>query len=67
MVLNHYPRRFVSSAVMRLLVATMEYLPVEVVKSSLKEQWKVICDATVPNYLKYIFLDTAKDIPFTYC
>ncbi|KAF4787716.1 hypothetical protein TURU_168590 [Turdus rufiventris] len=40
-VSNHYPRRFVSSAVMRLQVATMEFLPVEVAKSSLKGQWKV--------------------------
>lgn len=38
--LNRYPRRFVSSVVMRLLVATTEYSPVEAVKSSLKGQWK---------------------------
>jgi len=66
MVLNRYPRRFVSSAAMRLLVATTEYLPVEVVKSSLKGQWKVLYDAIVPNYLNYSFLGTAKDVPFIY-
>lgn len=38
-----------------------------VVKSSLKGQWKVLYDAIVPNYLKYIFLGTAKDILFIYC
>jgi len=51
---------------MRLLVATTEYLPVEVVKSSLKGQWKVLYDAIVPNYLNYSFLGTAKDVPFIY-
>lgn len=39
----------------------------EVVKSSLKGQWKVLRDAIVPNYLKFIFLGTAKGVLFIYC
>ncbi|OXB54936.1 hypothetical protein ASZ78_013263 [Callipepla squamata] len=64
--LNRYPRRFVSSAVMRLLVATMEYSPVEAVRSSLKGQWKVLYNTIVPNYFTQTFLDSASNVSLTY-